>query len=320
MKKKILLNEIEIPDLPELSEMESFYNMWLAEKIFLHRAYLGQNGLFVVMSHNKSVTEALRQMKEVLSLNQYIYPIAVSDEGIFYIGSEEKQQIEDLDEFLTCLCQATRAKKFYPESVDVDEILDGEYTATSENVAVLDFGTITRVATVLVPLENNDRPNPNIKTDEDGHRYIKKYSTYKIGGKVDTGLVADEKWFPLSEMDPMALAFKAAFGGCFGAHKFALDKIKSGFLYLLTCGCGGILPAVDILMITFGNYSYTDVIYSETSRGLARRTETIYVDKLKNPFTGIGLAAVSLLFGQILTNTLYAFLLKTILTLLMAGK
>ena len=49
----------------------------------------------------------------------------------------------------------------------------------------------------------------------------------------------------------------AAFG-IFGAHRFFAGKIKSGYLHLLTIGSLGIWYVIDVLIVLFGQFTYSE--------------------------------------------------------------
>ena len=51
------------------------------------------------------------------------------------------------------------------------------------------------------------------------------------------------------------------FFGIFGAHRFYVGKIGTGFLWLFTLGFFGIGDVIDFFMILFGKFKYKDGFY-----------------------------------------------------------
>ena len=99
------------------------------------------------------------------------------------------------------------------------------------------------------------RKKERCRVDEEGKEWVLKYQEKRILG-IDTGLFGKEQWFPVSDVNTDRLVVKASLLGFLGAHRFSLGEMKEGMFYLLTCGCAGILPALDILSYLLGRGSH----------------------------------------------------------------
>ena len=122
-----------------------------------------------------------------------------------------------------------------------------------------------------------NRDDPDELVFEDGSAYVKRYETIRLG-PLDTGLAGRQRWFPVAEEDTDLLVLKAALGGWFGLHRFSQGEISTGLLYALTCGCVGILPAMDIVQYLTGSMHFYRVDYIEDGT-LSRKKEKVYLRK-----------------------------------------
>ncbi len=195
---------------------------------------------------------------------------------------------------------------------EIDESESFEDTGELKYVRYnIDQATIDRIDKKLSALEGLDRPVDGYKVDKDGNEYILKHTARKLFG-IDTGLVGDKMWFPLSEKDPDKVCLLTIFGGCLGLHKFYLGKIGAGLLYLITFGCFGILPAMDLLSQLTGGAYYETVDYSEDGEKLSRNKTRYYIKKPSNKlFAAIGVV-ISFVIGILLGRYVYAPLLDMI--------
>ena len=116
-------------------------------------------------------------------------------------------------------------------------------------------------------------------------------------------------------MDSDKLALCTVFAGSIGLHKFMTGEIMQGFAYLLTSGFGGILPALDILSMFFGTYSYNEVSYYQNEDGITREKEKVYMRKNKGILKGILYITVSLIIGFLVTYFIYSKVLEEIIQL-----
>ena len=153
-------------------------------------------------------------------------------------------------------------------------------------------------------------------TEADGTEWIKKYEHRKVLG-IDTGLVGKERWFRISDIDPNRFVLKAMFFGWAGAHKFLLSEIRTGVFYLLTCGCAGILPALDILSCLTGNASCSEIVSSESGETLWR--EQLYLRKPENKTLAVAGIVVSILVSLLMLQVVYAGVFRSLGKLLTAA-
>ncbi len=149
-------------------------------------------------------------------------------------------------------------------------------------------------------------------TDEDGQQYVLKYEDKRICG-ISTGLIGEEVYYPLSEMETSELILKTTILGFLGVHKFKLGQIMQGILYLITCGGAGLLPMLDIVSMVTGNYYYIRNDYS--NEGL-RVSEQIYLKGSEKKLLGLIMAIISGIIGFVIANTLYLTFLKGIVEII----
>lgn len=148
------------------------------------------------------------------------------------------------------------------------------------------------------------------RIDEEGKEWILRFEEKKIFG-IDTGLIGKEKWFPLSDLNTDRLILKAALFGFLGVHRFALSEKKEGIFYLLTCGCAGVLPAIDILSYLLGNGSYVAATDGE-------KKERMYLKKPENKWLALIGTVLSLLISYLCMRFFYMKMFSLIGTVLLS--
>ncbi len=116
----------------------------------------------------------------------------------------------------------------------------------------------------------------------DGQRYVLRYESAKLG-PLDLGVSVRQRWFPLVEADTDRLGLCAALGGWFGLHRFLMGETVTGVWYLITCGCAGVLPAVDILQYITGTMSVMQDCYVETGEVFTGDRERVYLTRPRHP-------------------------------------
>ena len=116
----------------------------------------------------------------------------------------------------------------------------------------------------------------------DGQRYVLRYESAKLG-PIDLGVSVQQRWFPLVEADTDRLGLYAAFGGWFGLHRFMMGETMSGLWYIITCGCAGVLPAIDILQYVTGTMSILQDCYVETGEVPRGDRERVYLTRPRHP-------------------------------------
>lgn len=310
-----------IPPEELCEDMALFTNLYFSENSFVKYLFLGTNGVFLLIPCKDSLMEneaekkrcktALQEIKEVLGLSQYIYPIFVGNERSYYaVNPCNPMELDNLYDFLYKLYLHTDTVKTRPDQI-TETLVEG-----AEKVAVLDENTIERLIQTIVPLEDNERPGCNVRTDTDGIEYILKDSDLMIG-KINTGLVGKKKWFRVSELHTPSVLYTAVFGGCLGLHKLMTMEYTQGMLYALTGGFGGLLPALDVLGMVLGNYHYYEVTYYENERGnLIREKEAVYLKRYQGLWRGVICITVALLVGLLYTRFIYSNLLELLITIL----
>lgn len=332
-------------DVPVCEEMVEYSDLYVSKNTFVKKLYVGQNGIIAMIplkednldtneTEQKRCRACLEEIYECLGLHLYVYPIFTGQEKCFVLGSKDNfENIAEIDEpyeFVNQLCKYTYENPTYPSDVPslVDDIYsfepsepyvdeDGEEVEVPIKV-VLDNNTINRILVEATYLEGNERPQDNVRFDEDGTQYILRDSSVRIGIEscsVDTGLVGKKKWFRLSEENPKKYAIAATVLGWLGAHKFLHGDVRNGLFYLVTFGFLGVMPAVDLLLLFAGNYTYNDVFYEDTVHGQKRTCEKVYMKKAGNLLVGIACILASLIIGYLVTEFIYKDLLEMVLSL-----
>lgn len=189
---------------------------------------------------------------------------------------------------------------------------------TDANVAAIPIPNLNRdllqdVLNRIEELNGKGRPSDRMRTDASGTEWVLRDSDVKIAG-VSTGLIGRKSWFRVSEMPTEKVILSAVFGGCLGLHQFLLGNFMQGFFYLLTCGFGGILPAVDILLMVLGVFHYEETSYFETGKEgrLERRRARVYLKKPETWFPWMAFVGVSLVVGLCAVRFLYRPLLENL--------
>ncbi|WP_044932417.1 TM2 domain-containing protein [Butyrivibrio sp. AC2005] len=149
-------------------------------------------------------------------------------------------------------------------------------------------------------------------TDEDGQQYVLKYEDKRICG-ISTGLIGEEVYYPVSEIDTSELILKTTILGFLGVHKFLLGQIMQGLAYIMTCGGAGLLPMLDILSMVTGNYYY---IRNDYSNDGLRISEQRYLKGSEKKLPGLIMAIISGIIGFVIANTLYLTFLKGIVEII----
>lgn len=331
-KKEIVIHS-EILDCLAAGEMcpdmACFQELYFSRNCFVKYLYVGSNGIFALLpcldelqecvEEQERCRKALADMKEVLGLALYIYPVFAGTERSYYATDPfHAIELEDSEQFLNGLYHYTRANKTRPEQIAeaMEQLLMLSSADEEEDtVSVLDENTLERILEVVGPLEGNDYPEDTIKRDADGTEYILRDSDVMIG-KINTGLVGKKEWYRLSDISPEAVLYSAVFGGCLGLHKLFTREYLHMALYIITGGFGGILPAVDALSICTGSYSYKEVNYYQEPNGtIFKRQEKVYLWRAAGVLRGIACMAAALVLGQLYVKFVYSGLLELVIAL-----
>lgn len=332
------------PNIPVGLDCESygdlFYNMleyeniYFSKNAFAAKLYIGENGLFLLVptsaldlprdeKEKTRLRKALVEIKEVLGLEVYLYPIFVGGHAAWYwTGMGEPMEIEDLPVFLSGLQEASCYGKLSPGDIagKVKEVsalgmlhregdIDGNVTTIP--IPNLNRDLLQDVLNRIEELNGKGRPSDKTRTDASGTEWVLRDSDIKIVG-FSTGLIGRKAWFRVSEMPTEKVILSAVFGGCLGLHQFLLGSFMQGFFYLLTCGFGGILPAVDILLMVLGAFHYEETSYFETGKAgtLERRRARVYLRKPETWFPWMAFVGVSLAVGLCAVRFLYRPLME----------
>lgn len=317
-----------------LYNMLEYENIYFTKNAFAAKLYIGENGLFLLVPTSASelpgnekekvrLKRVLGEIREALGLEMYLYPMFIGEHAAWYwTGIGEPVEVGNLPLFLAWLHEASCYGKLSPMDVsrkakELSEpgMLRGERDADGDAAPVL-IPNLNRdlLQDVLNRIEERNgkgRPSDKIRVDASGTEWVLRDSDVKVAG-ISIGLIGRKAWFRVSEMPTEKAILSAAFCGCLGLHQFLLGNFLQGFLYLLTCGFGGMLPAVDILLMVLGAFHYEETSYFETGeeKRLERCKARVYLRKPERPFPWMAFVAVSLAVGLCAVHFLYRPLLR----------
>ncbi len=317
-----------------LYNMLEYENIYFSRNAFAAKLYIGENGLFLLVSTSASdlqedekekvrLKRMLGEIKEVLGLEMYLYPVFVGGHAAWYwTGMGEAVEIEDLSEFLLGLQEASCYGKLSPTDIvgKVKEVsglemahreVDADGNRTVFPIPNLNRDLLQDVLNRIEELKGRGRLSDRIRIDASGTEWVLRDSDVKIAG-FSTGLIGRKVWFRVSEVPTEKVILSAVFGGWLGLHQFLLGNFMQGFFYLLTCGFGGILPAVDILLMVLGVFHYEETSYFESGEEgrLERRRARVYLKKPETWFHWMAFVGVSLVIGLCAVRFLYRPLLE----------
>lgn len=316
-----------------LYNMLEYENIYFSSNAFAAKLYIGENGLFLLIptstldlskdeKEKARLKKMLGEIKKVLGLEMYLYPVFVSERGTWYwTGMGEVAEVEDLPVFLSGLQEVSCYGELSPSDIagkvkEINVLGLSRERDTDGDVIVVPIPNLNRdllqdVLNRIEELNGMGRPSDKTRTDASGTEWVLRDSDVKIAG-VSTGLIGRKEWFRVSEMPTEKVILSAAFGGCLGLHQFLLGNFLQGFFYLLTCGFGGILPAVDILLMVLGVFHYEETSYFETEKEgiLERRRARVYLKKTETWFPWMAFVGVSLVVGLCAVRYFYRPLLE----------
>lgn len=315
-----------------LYNMLEYENIYFSRNAFAAKLYIGENGLFLLIPTSASelpgdgkekvrLKKILGETKEALGLEMYIYPVFVGEQDAWYwTGTGEPLEIGDLPLFLAWLHEESCYGKLSPadaawkaKEMSGPGILWGEGDGNAAPVPIpnLNRDFLQDVLNRIEERNGKGRPSDKIRVDASGTEWVLRDSDVKVAG-ISTGLIGRKAWFRVSEMPAEKVILSAAFGGCLGVHQFLLGNFLQGFLYLLTCGFGGMLPAVDILLMVLGAFHYEETSYFETGeeKRLEQCKARVYLRKPERLSPWMAFVAVSLAVGLCAVRFLYRPLLR----------
>lgn len=286
--------------------VDVYENVYLNRDVFLRLILVSGKGVFVVAPfRRKAVTSYGREIRKLLGI------CAVNSMVVFYDGADvsvlswDGMNVLPADDLYVLLRDFHHDTKAAP------------YDGWS-GIRMLDEDSADRIGGMLAPLENGERPKSGTGeiTGEDGRVYVKRYESVSIG-PFDTGLAGRQRWYPVAEINTDVQVAKAVFGGWFGLHRFSQGEIGTGILYALTCGCIGVLPALDIVQYLTGSMYFFMVSYSG-ERDTVRKKEKVYLRKPVNKGWAAAGIVVSLLIAAAAWKFLYRGLGSVLIELITA--
>ncbi len=333
--------DLTISSIEEIFDGEAvlYEDFYISANVFVTCAFLSIYGaVFILPFEDEADMKKGDVIRSYLSLSKnQAYILYYSDEkGTFVQDDRELIPVDDIYEGIRNLVYNFRSGKDLPvrEMLSSEEAIskqneklpefsyegiifsdngemtsDDEYTGESSGIRQrLSEEMMERCCAVCESLSGNERPDPDadIMTDDEGNEFIRKTVSKRILG-VDTGLFGEKEWYQLSVMDSDKFMVKTGLLGCLGIHRFILGEIPQGILYLLTCGGLGFLPAIDILSLMTGNFSYRANVYNDDG---SKTEHTIFLKKPAKKWMCAVMMAVSICMGIFLSETVYVNALR----------
>ena len=336
----------------------TYEDMYLSNNIYCNLVVISSIGLFTFIPFKEkpdiSISTNIQKFFEINNANLYIF--FVSDDKNYLLDSDKKNLIEldnlyqAFDNIYNNLFRPIVDQMYIrfqtrqdllkipetPEQFKASDMTGQTYEQNGQTYQIDDdFGSedtgdinavkeplseqnVNRLCLLCGKLENNTRPEANKRIDADGTVYVKKYVSKRIGD-VDTGLIAGEaQWIPVADIDTDKLILKAAFGGFFGLHKFAMGNILQGVIYFLTAGCCGVLPFFDILSFLTGSAVYKVADYNDGDK-LTKEETSYIIPKPKHKGLAIICAFISLAIGYLMMKYVYINIAQIVISLLSSG-
>lgn len=312
-------------DFTEVEEsMVAYEDMYISSEVYLSKVLIGNNGLIAFLpvekepTDNKELKEIISQIENFFGISRYLYIVFVSEDRAWFSYSlKEFHEIEDMEDFLIHIlevsiyqnCSALDVENHFDDymsiELDVEEDLQKRWNKPNITESVLDA-----IFEKCEWISGRERPSDTVYEDNSGQIWVLKNSDIQIG-PVNTGLIGKKKWFRLSHIPADKAAFYTAFGGWMGFHQFLFGNMAQGFLYLITCGFGGILPAMDIFLMLMGNFSYTDISYEDTGNGNYKQiNEKVFLERPANKVKYVILMIISVLIGLSASAFIYSKVLR----------
>lgn len=339
-------NELNCSKFKEVIEDSAYTyeDVYTDKDTFIDFLSIGTNGCFIIIPFDGDIDEkwcrdkamSVRRFFELTAANSFIF--FYSNEGSYFytdklipvddIYVSFKNLYENLLRPLidvahisfTTLEELLKEPKVPEAYKDITDI-DGEAEYVKPVIPYDDFSDSTvktvnlidKIAQTCEQLEGETRPNGKQKV-VDGTTYVYKDTDLSLGKdkfSINTGLMAGKSWYPVSEEDPDKILMLTTFGGCFGVHKFYEGRFLEGLLYIFTCGCAGVLPAIDVFLQLAGNGSY----YVDEYSGKMRYRQKYFIKRPANMLFGVAGMFIAFGIGLVLINTVYACALNGIMHL-----
>ncbi|MCR5093011.1 MAG: TM2 domain-containing protein [Lachnospiraceae bacterium] len=257
-----------------------YENIYLNDHVFLKLAIVSSTGLAAIIPYEEKADASIGN--EV----RYLLGVDASSSDIVFHADEISLKL------------SADGTKLIPVA-DIYSYFHEKLRKTEEGIRVLDEQSVTRLQGRLEALENAEPPVTDADEiiDRDGSLYVRRYSPVMLGN-LDTGLAGKKQWYPVADDDTDTLVSMAAFGGWFGLHRFAQGEIAEGILYLITCGCVGILPALDIVQYLTGSMFIHRVEYMDDGE-LTRVRTRLFLKKPVNKAWAIACIPIAVIISMI---------------------
>ena len=335
-------DEIVLHPGNDIYNVIEYDNMYFTKDSFIAKAYVSDNGIvFFIptqsevlednLEEQKRLSAVTKQIKEILQLHLYIYTIFFT-ENTFYYGRTagdrliDIRRIPDASCFLNNILYGMNEESLEPNEISEEHLL-ADY---SENAYYLqdhlpgdeyfchrkfmEDEVLRRIDNICTKYENNIRPTDSYRVDEDGTEWICRDKTFSVG-RINTGLINGKEWYRLTDdFDTEHMSLLTTFLGWTGIHWLFLGKKLKALGYLLTGGCFGMLPFVDVLQMAMGTFTYTEVDYdshqtirkNNKSRTVyTRQMQKVYFRKPQKWYKTALLSILCLAIGLAVSCTLY---------------
>lgn len=335
-------DEIVLHPGNDIYNVIEYDNMYFTKGSFIAKAYVSDNGIvFFIptqtevlednLEEQKRLSAVTKQIKEILQLHLYIYTIFFTEDTFYYgraAGDRliDVRRIPDVSCFLNNILYGMNEESLEPNEISEEHLLvdyseDAYYLQDHLprdeyfcHRKFMEDEVLRRIDNICTKYENNIRPTDSYRVDEDGTEWICRDKTFSVG-RINTGLINGKEWYRLTDdFDTEHMSLLTTFLGWTGIHWLFLGKKLKALGYLLTGGCFGMLPFVDVLQMAMGTFTYTEVDYNShqtirknnKSRTVyTRQMQKVYFRKPQKWYKTALLSILCLAIGLAVSCTLY---------------
>lgn len=340
-------NEVILHPGNDIYNVIEYNNMYFTKDSFVAKAFVSDNGIILfipaqyelstdALEEQKRLATTVKEIQSVLQLHLYIYTIFFTETDFYYgrvAGDKliDIQLIPDISVFTNNLLYGMNEESLEPNEVN-DSLFQEEYAddayykqdhfARDEYSCLRKFmkdDVLKRIDNICTKYEDNARPTDTYRVDDNGTEWICRNKSVSLG-RFDTGLVNGTEWYRLTDdFDTEHMSLLTTFLGWTGIHWLLMGKKLKTLGYLLTGGCFGLLPFVDLLQMAMGTFTYTKVDYgsypklrknNKTRMVQTRQVQKVYFRKPKKWYVTALLSLLCLAIGLIIGSTLYVSLYR----------
>ena len=179
--------------------------------------------------------------------------IEVNSKYIYYFGLKADEENNDFGWKSKLYIHTTKQIK------NINNLIEHLYEQIEFRSSLL---SNERIQDIELQIKNNLYHKEITLINKEGTKYILK----------------KEKWYEVSEIDEIWYFHLTLFFGIFGFHKFSINQVFKGFLYLITLGLFGVGWFFDNLRLILGCYRFK-------KRHIHSKPNYLYIAPLENKVT-----------------------------------